>query len=72
MAVWGRMGSLSIAFLFLGFDLALDSLRARSRAILCSGGGMFVWHVMTVCVDCFVGISYAIIGLENQVVFACF
>ena len=33
---------------------------------------MFVWPVMAVCVDCFVGISYATIGLENQVVFACF
>ena len=31
---------------------------------------MFVWPVMVVCVDCFVGISYATIGLENQVVFA--
>ena len=30
--------------------------------------GMFVWHVMVICVDCFVGISYATIGL----VFACF
>ena len=27
---------------------------------------------VVVCVDCFVGISYATIGLENQVVFACF
>ena len=34
--------------------------------------GMFVWLVMVVCVDCFVGISYATIGLENQVAFACF
>ena len=32
---------------------------------------MFVWPVMDVCVDCFMGISYAIIGLKNQVVFAC-
>ena len=30
---------------------------------------MFTWPVMAVCVDCFVGISYAIIGL---VVFACY
>ena len=33
---------------------------------------MFMWHVMVVCVDGFVGISYATIGLENQVVFAYF
>ena len=33
---------------------------------------MFVWPVMAVSVDCFVGISYDIIGLENQVVFAYF
>ena len=34
--------------------------------------GMFVWHVIAICVDYFVGIFYAKIGLENQVVFACF
>ena len=34
--------------------------------------GMFVLPMMVVCVDCFVGISYATIGLENQVAFACF
>ena len=34
--------------------------------------GMFVWPVMAVCVDCFVGISHATIGLENQVVLPCF
>ena len=33
--------------------------------------GLF-YVVMVGCVDCFVGISYATIGLENQVVFACF
>ena len=32
----------------------------------------FVWPMMTICVGCFVGISYATIGLENQVAFACF
>ena len=52
--------------------MVLDSLEARSRVILCSGYSMFVSPVMVVCVDCFVGISYATIGLENQVVFACF
>ena len=34
--------------------------------------GMFVWPVMAVCVDYFISISYAIIGLENHVVFVCF
>ena len=36
------------------------------------GCGMFVWPMMAVCVDCFVNISYATIGLENQVDFAHF
>ena len=35
-----------------------------------------LWHVCVACdgsiVDWFVGISYAIIGRENQVVFTCF
>ena len=31
---------------------------------------MFVWPMMAICVDFFVGISYATIGLENQVDFA--
>ena len=31
---------------------------------------MFVWHVMACCENCFVGISYTTIGLENWVVFA--
>ena len=34
--------------------------------------GMFVWPMMVICVDCFVAISYATIGRENQVVFAFF
>ena len=66
------MCGLSMAYLWSDFVLDLDSLGVGSGAILCPGGGMFVWHVMAVCVDYFVGISYAIIGLENQVVFACF
>ena len=33
---------------------------------------MFVWPMMVVCVVFFVGISYATIGLKNQVVFTCF
>ena len=60
------------ACLWPGFSLDLDSLGARSGTILCPGCAMFVWSMMDVCVDCYVGISYAIIGLENQVVFACF
>ena len=72
MPVWGQMCDLSVACLWLGFGLDLASLRTRSETALCSGYGMFVWPVMAVCVDCFVGISYATIGRENQVFFACF
>ena len=54
------------------FGLDLDILRARYGAVICLGGGMFVWPVMALCVDYFVGISYIIIGRENQVVFTCF
>ena len=61
-----------MACLWLSFGLDLDNLGARSGAVLCPGGGMFVWPVTDVCVDCFVGISYATIGLENQVVFVFF
>ena len=64
MEVWG----LSMECLWPGFTLDLDSL----GAVLCPGGSMFVWPVMAICVDCFVGISYAKIGLENQVFFSCF
>ena len=52
------------------------SLGSDFKTVLCPGCGMFVWPVMAICMDCFVGcfmgISYAIIGLKNQVVFACF
>ena len=48
------------------------SLGPDFETVLCLGCGMFVWPVMAVCVDCFIGISYTTIGLENQVVFACF
>ena len=72
MVVWGQMCGLSMEFLWPSFGLDLNSLRVRFRAVLCPGGGMFVWPVMVVCVDYFVGISFATIGLENQVVFACF
>ena len=69
--MWGQMCDLSMACSWPGFGLDLDSLGVGSGTVLCPGCGMFMWHVMAVCVDCFVGISYAIIGLENQVVFAC-
>ena len=57
----GWMCGLSMACLWPSFGV-----------VLCPGGGMFMWPVISVCVDFFVGISYATIGLENQVVFACF
>ena len=63
---------MSIACLWLGVGLDLDILGARYRIFLCPGFGMFMWPMMAICVDCFVGISYDTIGLENQVVFACF
>ena len=34
------------------------------------GDNMFVWPVMACYENCFVGISYTIIGLDNRVVFA--
>ena len=66
------MCGLSMTCLWLGFGPDLDSLGAGSGAVLCPGSGMFVWPVMAICVDCFMGISYATIGCENQVVFTCF
>ena len=66
------MCGLSMACLWPGFGLDLDSLNSGSGVVLCSGGGMFVWHVMAVCVDYFMGISYATIGHKNQVAFTCF
>ena len=46
----------SLDWTILGLDLGL--LYARVMACV-------VWHVMAICVDCFVGISYATIGCEN-------
>ena len=66
------MCDLSMACLLPHFCLDLDSLGAGSGTVLCLGYGMFMWPVMAVCVDYFVGISYATIDLENQVVFAFF
>ena len=57
MAMWGRMCGLSMTCLWPNFCSDLDSLGAGYRVILCPSSGMFVWPVMTVCVDCFMGIS---------------
>ena len=46
MAVWGQMSGMSMACLWPGFSLDLDSLRVGSGAILCPSGGMFMWPVM--------------------------
>ena len=66
------MCGLIMTCLWPGFGLDLDSPRAGSGTVLCLGRGKFVWPMMVVCVDFFVGISYATIGLENQVIFAFF
>ena len=39
VAVWGRMCDLSMACLWPGFSLDLDSLRAGSKTVLCPGCG---------------------------------
>ena len=72
VAVRGGTCDLSMACLWPGFSLDLDSLRDGSRTVLYPDCGMFMRPVIVVCVDCFVGISYATIGLENQVGLACF
>ena len=72
VVVWGQMCGLSMACLWPSFGLDLENLGARYGTVLCPGCGMFVWLMMAICVDCFVGISYVIISLENQVVFVCF
>ena len=69
--MWGQMCGMFVAWIWPRFGLDLDSLGAGFGAVLCPGGGMFVLHVMVICVDYFVGISYATIGSENQVVFTC-
>ena len=72
MVMWGWMCGLSMTCLCPGFGLDLDNLGAGYGAVLCPSGGMFVGPMMVICVDCFVGISYATISRENQVVFTCF
>ena len=66
------MCGMSMTCLWSGFGLDLDRLGAGFMVVLCLGGGMFVWLVVTVCVGYFVGISYATFGCDNQVVFTCF
>ena len=46
---------MSMACLLPGISLDLNSIGARSRIVLCSGCGMFVWPMMAVCRDCFFG-----------------
>ena len=53
VAMWGRMCGLSMACLWPGISLGLNSLGDGSGTVLCLGCGMFVWSVMTICVDCF-------------------
>ena len=55
MVVWVRMCGLSMACLWPGISLNLNSLRAGFRTLLCPGCGMIVWPVMAVCVDFFFG-----------------
>ena len=55
MAMWGQMCGLSMACLWLGIILDLNSLRDGSGIVLCLGCSMFMWPVMAVCVDCFCG-----------------
>ena len=60
----------------------MESLGIGPRIVLCSGCGMLVWPFMAecvawlqpvcglsrgYCVNCFVGISYAPVGLEDQI-----
>ena len=58
VAMWGQMCGLVLAWIWtiLGLDLGLF----YARVVAC-----VVWPVMAICVDCFVGISYATIGREN-------
>ena len=55
VVVWGYMCGLSMACLWLGTSLDLNSLGARSGTVLCPSCSMFVLPVMVVCVDCFCG-----------------
>ena len=55
MVVWGQMCGLSMACLWPGISLDLNSLGSGSRIVLCPGCGIFLWPVMVVCVDCFYG-----------------
>ena len=48
----------------------MDNPGTKSENVLYLVFGMIVWPVMACGVDCFVGISYATTGLEDQVVIA--
>ena len=49
--------------------LVVDSLGTESGTVLYPIFGMIVvWPIMACCVDYFLGISYATIGLEDQVI----
>ena len=56
--------------LWPGHGLVVDSPGTESRTVLYPVFGMIVWPVMACGVDCFVDISYATTGLEDQVVIA--
>ena len=62
--VWPKYG-MFVAWIWTVLGLDMGLFYARVVACLCG-------FVMAGCVDYFMGISYATIGLENQVVFACF
>ena len=49
------MCGLSMACLWPGISLDLDSHGAGSETVLCLGCVMFVWLGMAICVDCFCG-----------------
>ena len=61
MVVWGQMCGLRMACLWLRFDQSWDWIWDFPMP----GLWQVWWPVMVVCVDCFVGISYAIISHEN-------
>ena len=42
VVVWGQMCDMSMACLWLGFGLYLDSLGARSGTVLCPSCGIFM------------------------------
>ena len=55
VAVWSQICGLSMACLWPGISLDLNSLGAGFGIVLCPGCGMFMWPMMAICVDCFYG-----------------